>query len=296
MSLFQSILVPLDGSEASTKSLGCTAWLASQLNGRIHVLTAAAEVLPAGDALTRLKVPKEAWPLITVHQGLGDPEVEILAAIDRNAIDLIAITARGEAGGLTERRETVELSKIVGHVAEAVIENAAIPVLLIPPRYKEALPWKTVLVPMSGDIGTDASLMLAIQLANALDLKVNIVHVVDSATDETSARAMGGYSDQPHHEYPHMLNELISRACPLCSAEERRCIEDLSLARGDVAAEILRLVTTKRIDLLIVGWHGRFATGHAQVLKNLCETVTFPILLIKAAAKAKFKLKVGEEL
>jgi hypothetical protein len=107
-----------------------------------------------------------------------------------------------------------------------------------------------------------------------LDLKVHIVHVVDSETDETSATTLGRYYDQAHHEYLHMLNEFVSRTCPLCSAEERRCSEDFSLCRDDVSAEILKLARQKQISLLNIGWHGQFATGHAHVLKNLCQTVT----------------------
>lgn len=292
MSVFQSILLPLDGSKAATRSLGCATWLVSRLKAQLHVLSAATKALPARDALTRLGVPTTAWSLVTVHQGLRNPEVEILAAIDRYAIDLIIMTARGE----TSCNDSAQASKIVGHVTQGIIENSPVPVLLIPPCYEETLPWKTVLVPMSGEPETDASLMLAIQLANALDLKVNIVHVVDSATQEAGATATGRYGDQAHHEYPQRLNELVASACPLYSSEEMACIEGFSLVRGDAAREIFRLAKQRDASLIVAGWHGRFMTGHAQVLKSLCQTVSAPVLLVRPAAKPAFKLRVGEEI
>lgn len=292
MSVFRSILVPLDGSAAAAQSLGCALWLASRLGAELHILSAGMPMQLPKEALARLKVPENARAHVTVHQGLRAPEIEILAAIERYAIDLIAMTARGET---TERSQTraEERAKLVGHVTEAIIERSPVPVLLIPLRYEEGLPWETVLVPMSGEPGPDAALMLTVRLANALSLKVHIVHVVDS---EASEAAMGCYCDQAHHEYPQMLNEFITRACPLCSPAETRCIEEFSLTRGDAAAEILRLAHAKDASLLIVGWHGQFTQGHAQVLKRLCQSCSVPVLLVKPAAKTPFKLKVGPEL
>lgn len=211
------------GSERSIQSLGCATWLASQLKAQLHILSASTQVLPAKDALIRLKVPEEFWPLITLHQAPQYPEAEILAAIGRYSIE---------------------------------------------------------------------ALMVAIRLANALDLKVRIVHVADSETSSITMK----HCDEAHHEYPHKFNEFITQACPFCSPEERRCIEGFSLLQGDVTTEILKLVEQEQISLLVVEWHGQFMMGHAQVLKNLIRVITHPVLLVKPGVKAPFKLKVGEEM
>lgn len=300
MSLLKSILVPLDGSEASMQSLGCAMWLASRLQAQLHVLNAGAEAPATADMLARLRLPKEAGSLITVHQGVRDAKVEILEAVERYAIDLIAMTARGGASDLSAGGKAAERSKIVGHVTQAIIEESRVPVLLIPPCYEQALPWKTVLVPMSGEARTDASLMLAVQLGKALHLKVSIVHVVDLETADASARAIGCYCehcycDQAHHECPQMLNEFITRACPFCSVEEKRCINEFALVQGDVTTEVLRRAKERKFSLIVVGWHGHFVGEHARVLKSLCGTVTAPVLLVRPSEKATFKLKVGEE-
>lgn len=288
MKILSEIGLPLDGSATARRGLGCAVWIASRLEGRVHVLHIGAP-LDAHTAVEKLGVPEKFRSLVAFHQATGDPAREILEAERRLGIDLIVMSARGAAG------ETAipDPLKIVGHVAREVVEKSEAPVLLLPLGYREALPWHTAVVPLSGEIGTDESLTLALRLALPLDLRVSVVHV--AATDEQPA-AIGAtrYSDQTHHEYPHRLNEFVSRACPMCSAAERERIEDFCLCHGDIARELLGLLENKRASLVVVGWHGRFVGDHAQVLKALVQKANCPILLVKAPPRQPFRLKVGE--
>jgi nucleotide-binding universal stress UspA family protein len=70
----------------------------------------------------------------------------------------------------------------------------------------------------------------------------------------------------------------------------------VALCHGDVAAELLDLMARKRISLLVVGWRGRFMSGHAPVLKQLVRAMTQPVLLVKPERRMGFRLKVGEEI
>lgn len=181
-------------------------------------------------------------------------------------------------------------------MTRAVIEQSPVPVLLLPPAYRERLPWERALVPVSGEAAADEALTLSVHLANALDIKVHVAHGAGDEAGEEGLAAAARYADAPHHEYRSRLEELVSRALPPCTPEECRCIEDAALCRGDVAEELLKLMDEKRISLLVVGWHGRFMTGHARVLKHLVQVVTGPVLLVKPAPRMPFKLKVGEEI
>ena len=111
-----------------------------------------------------------------------------------------------------------------------------------------------------------------------------------------SLAARARYADALHHEYPRQLAEFVSRALPRCSPEECRCIADIALCRGDVAAELLELIERKRISILVVGWHGRFTSGRARVLKRLIPSLTRPVLLVRSEAWMPFRLKVGEDI
>ncbi len=213
--------------------------------------------------------------------------------VERHAIDLIVMAARGQSLDMRGKVEGTASPELIGHVTRAVIEASPVPTLLLPARYQAAQPWKRALVPLSGEPRPDEALTVAIRLANALDLKLAVVHVVESETGEDVTRC---YCDAAHHEYPQMLEHFVARACALCSAEETRCIEDFSIHRGDVKAQTLKAMQERDVDLLVVGWHGAFVRGRAQVLKGLMEVLTCPLLLVKARAEPHFKLKVGPDL
>ncbi|HXH08309.1 MAG TPA: universal stress protein [Alphaproteobacteria bacterium] len=291
MSLFSAILVPLDGSPVALRSLGCAMWLAARLGAQVHSLNVG-EPLPEAEALEKLGVPGKYRALLELHQIEAEAGEAILAAIERYKIDLVVMTARGESAS----EVPPDVLRIVGHVTREVIEHTAVPVLLLPPAYEESLPWRAALAPISGEAATDQALTLALRLAHALELAVTIVHVADSAQVSGGGRIRAGPYDEAHHEYPQLLDEFVARACPMCSAEERRRITGFHLCRGDVAQELLRLIEAERVNLLIVGWHGEFMTGHAEVLKRLLWQARCAVLLVKPQPRAVFRLKVGDAL
>ncbi len=295
MTVFASILVPLNGSQLAAKSLGCATWLAERLDAQLHILSATSQILPAREELVRLKVPQSYWPRIMLHQAPEYPEDAILGAISRHDVKLVIMTTHG--GGTAEATEKAgsDPFKVVGHVTRAVIERSPVPVLLLPPRYREALPWERVLVPISGDIEGNVALMLAVQLANALNLFVHVAHVSESGV-ESGIAGRARYADAAHHEYPGQLQALLNRSLSTCAPEECRCIQEASLAHGDVETELLALLEKNRISLIVIAWRGRFMAGHARVLKRLVQTVACPLLLVKPSGPPFFKLKVGEEI
>lgn len=153
MTIFASILVPLDGSETAAASLGCATWLASRLGARLHILSATPRELPAHEELRRLHVAEEHWPVVELHQAPAYPPDAILAATVQYDARLVVMTARGASseeplgadGELattlasdlsTDRARNLAkaIVKIIGHVTQSVIERSMVPVLLLPPR------------------------------------------------------------------------------------------------------------------------------------------------------------------
>jgi nucleotide-binding universal stress UspA family protein len=294
-SLFPFILVPLDGSCIAAQSLGCATWLASRLGARLHILSATPQQVPAREELARLKVPEEHWPLVTLHQAPAYPAEAILAAVARHDVRLVVMTSHGETAETAAATEPAP-AKIIGNVTRAIIERSAVPVLLLPPNYREALPWERALVPVSGETEVDEALVLAVRLANALDLEVHVAHVADSDAGNESLSAKARYADALHHEYPCQLEEFVRRALPQCTLQECRCMVDLALCHGDVVTELLKLIERKRISVIVVGWHGRFLTGRARVLTELIQAIANPVLLVKPEHRTTIRLKVGEEI
>lgn len=276
MSAFASLLLPLDGSAESAKAAGCALWLAEALGATLHVLHATGQPLPGREALARLRVAGGERARVVLHQAQKPPEAAVLEAIRAHRVALVVMSARGEsaAGSL-------------GTMAQAVLERAPVPVVLMPARYREVLPWTAMLAAVSGEPAADQALEAAVQLATALKLKVSVVHAEEGA---------GGYVDAAHHEYGQRLEQIVERALAGRTAEEERCVQHVILRPGDAAIVLLEQMAKQGSSVLALGWHGVFAAGRAPVFKSLLERAECALLVARRSERSSARLKVGNEI
>lgn len=286
MKALRSILVPLDGSDAAAQVLGCAAWLADRASAHLHLLSAADHERPARDELARLQVPERLWPKVVLHQTTGYAERDILKAIGMHDVQLVAMAAHG-ASPRTEG--------VVGHVTRTVIERSPVPVLVLPTEYTERLPWTRAVVPVSGTLEADDALTFAVRLAGILDLDIVAAHVADPGAGNDGLEAAARYADAPHHEYPQQFEEFVRRALPHCTADECRRITGLVLCHGSILAELLNLVEQRSTDLLVLGWDAGLGDHRHTLVAALIDKLHCPLLLVKAATRTPFRLKVGED-
>jgi nucleotide-binding universal stress UspA family protein len=294
-----SLLVPLDGSLQAAHSLSCATWLAKSLGPKLHILSATSHARPAREELARLRVPEACWHLIILHQAPQFPEDAILDVAAEHHVNMIIMSTQGQTAERTLPRQAPQQAPsmpAIGHVTHAVLERSTVPVLLLPSTYHEVLPWKHVLVPMSGEAEEDEVLTTAVTLANTLALDVHVIHVLERLAREHGLANAARYSDAMHYEYPQRLAELVRRTLPNCAPNECRCVKDIALARGDVTMELREQIAQKKIGLLIAGWHGCLTTRRAEVIKKLLPTVTCPVLLIKCPRRERVRLRIGLEL
>ena len=293
MTTFSSLLVPLDGSQAAARGLGCAVWLAQRLKARLHLLTATDAARSPRDELLRLGVAERHWQQIELHQMSEPPEKAIVEATARHHVRIVVMSACGQSFERTEWRDS---EQVLGHVARFVIERCPVPVLLLPPRYREVLPWERLVVPVSGAVACDDALTVAARLACALDLTVHAVHVADPSSRDEGLEVRARYSDALHHEYSGQFDELMGHSLPLLDARERSRIEAVRLSSGDVLGRLLELVRREHGSAVVVGWHGTLASGHAELLKALIREITNPLLLVRQSARPRSQLNAGEEL
>lgn len=290
MNRYASILLPLDGSTEAAKGAACALWLAQALGATLHVLHAAAQPLPGREALARLHMPGAQRAPVVLHQLSENADAAVLAAIVTYDVNLVVMSGRGESVS-----SGLNLSRLPGTVASAVIERSPVPVVLIPARYREVLPWTSMLTAASGEMAADKALEAATHLAAALKLPVTLVHAVDGPV-AAGAMPLGAYADAAHHEYPGRLRQMVERGLGHCTPEEGSCVNQALIGRGDPAAVLLEQVTLHGSSVLALGWHGAMGAGHALVLKRLLEQAECALLLVRGSERSTARLKVGEEI
>lgn len=286
MSVFSSLLVCLDGSQAAACALRCAAWLGVRLEARTHVVSATSRPLPVQQQLARLRVPESIWPQLTVHQVMSLPEDAILDLAGRYDVGLIVLSAHGEGTGRGN----------VGHVTRAVLEQNNRPVLLLPEAYRERLPWTKVMIPLSAEAEVSPAARMAVALAHDLALDVRMAHVLDDPESKTGLEAAVPYADAPYHEYREQLAEIVRRTLSGANPELCSRIGDVALLRGSVAAALLWEAERNDISVIAIGWHGTLLDGRARLVKQLLSAATCPILLVKIAQPGPFLLKVGPRI
>ncbi|WP_228526974.1 universal stress protein [Noviherbaspirillum soli] len=290
MKRFNAILLPLDGSPEAAKGAGCALWLAASLDASLHVLHAAAQPIPRQEALAHLHILDAKRAHIILHQFSARAEAAVLDAINTYGVDLVVMSARGESASAG-----LKLSQRLGNIAQAVIEGSPVPVLLLPIRYREVLPWTSMLAAASGDKAADQALEAATQLASMLGLKVTVVHAGDGP-GATDTAPLGAYADAAHHEYPRRMQEMIERGVASCTPEECHCINRVMLRQGDPAAVLLEQVRQHAASVLALGWHGALGAGRALVFKRLLEEAECALLLVRRRERSPARLKVGKEM
>lgn len=290
MKRFSSLLLPLDGSHEAAKAASCALWLAQTLDATLHVLYAATQPLPENDALRQLHAPHVQRPQVVLHQLPAHANAAVLEAITSYAVDLVVMSARGESVSTGHK-----LPQELGHVAQAVIEGSPVPVLLLPLRYREALPWTSVLAAANGEMAAENAIEAAAQLAAALGLKLTVMYAENGA-GAMRTTPLGAYADAAHHEYPLRMQGMVERGLAGCTSEECGCFDRALVRHGDPAAMLLEQVARQPSSVLAVGWHGALGPGRALVLKRLLEQAECPLLLVRKVERSTARLKVGEEI
>ncbi|OWW21168.1 hypothetical protein AYR66_18485 [Noviherbaspirillum denitrificans] len=280
----------LDGSPEAARAAGTAIWLAEALGATLHILHAVAQPLPKQDALAQLHVPEMRRARLVLHQQPDNAEAAVLKAIAKFDIDLVVMSARGQSASAGLR-----LSQRLGSVAQAVIEHTPVPILLLPVRYRESLPWKSILAAVSGETAADRALQVATRLAASLGIKVTAVHVGDGLAEDRT-QPFGRYTDAAHHEYPYRIEEMVERGLASRTTEECECVGQVVFRQGDPAAELQDQVDSHAASVLALGCHGALIAGRALVFKRLVESADCALLLVKQTEQPTARLRVGKAL
>jgi len=291
--MFKHILLPLDGSRLAEAAIPYTVELCKKLGARVtllHVIEKDASPEIHGDR--HLTNESEACEYLGE---IADREFSFLEHVERHVHaeevsqvsqsivqhsgefkpDLIVLCAHG-VGGLRDI--------VAGSIAQQVIADGSIPVLLIHPAepYRE---FHTLLVPLDGEPDHDRALDVAADLASHLEASLRLVRVVPTLGTLSGEHAALGtmlpattdaYLDVMEEEVVGYLRSYLNRFCSRgldCEAE---------VQRGDPAQEVVKSAVNSNADLIVLGTHGKSglnAFWSASVAPKILSRTKIPVLL-----------------
>jgi nucleotide-binding universal stress UspA family protein len=297
---FTSVLCAIDFSDEARHALDhaivLARWYSARLTGVFVYRSAFAPVpdfalpgLVASPALpdpTRTALEAQlaeflapAAALSPAHRiAVGHPATEILRAAAAAGADLIVLGTHG-VGGFEHL--------LLGSVAEKVLRRAACPVLTVPPRVRATsiLPFRRLLCAVDFGEPSRAALELARSIAAEGDSDLVVLHVLEAgalADDEPLAyrnMSVPEYRQERERAAAAQLAEWTAALPP--SPPVRIATR---LASGKPYREIVGVSIEDRIDLIIMGVHGRnpldlalFGSTTNQVIRR----ATCPVLTVR---------------
>ena len=292
--MLNTILVPLDGSDLAARALPYAVALARPSGARlilvratpVRTLTSAeaataqiaahdqleAELGEVAAELRREALEAESY----VYYGQAAPA--ILDAAGAKQVDLIVMSTHGRSG----------LGRLVfGSVADQVLREAKVPVLLIPAACQQSEPagrQPRVLVALDGSELSEEVLGPAGRLAATLNAELVLLRV----TPPPDPRAYGDGYGQPAASPDAAANQASNYLEELATLlrGEGRTVSTVA-ASGSPAETIATVARERGVDLIAMATHGR--GGLARLVLGSVATATLhlasvPLLLARPAA------------
>ncbi len=320
MAIFQTIIVPLDGSHLAETAIPMATTLSQVTGAEIILLQVLEEMRPIYDAEYReviwldpanprleLLAPEILKPAVTrlANQGvpvqtvirLGDPSAEIIDEAVRHPVPaeiideaehhpvpVIVLASHGR-GGLRRM--------LLGSVATRLVEAAACPVLIIRSRNvsqePEPVTLQSIAVPLDGSALAEQALAVAVPLAKAAGAELHLVRVVEIYQKEllTDTELLTMPIAKPTLELFERL-ENQSREYLTMTAErlEQESLQvTWEVLSGDPGRELLDYADRDRPDLMVITTHGRGGLSrwfYGSIADKVLTASEVPVLLIRA--------------
>jgi nucleotide-binding universal stress UspA family protein len=305
---FGSILVPLDGSPLAEQALPLASRIARAAGGKLR-LALVHEVRPRPADLVGTRIftalelatrKAERSYLRNIQEGLratghrmasavtlkGEAAPELIRFVRETGVDLVVMATHGRGG--VERMW-------LGSVADRMIRQLEVPVLLIRPAEGESVPAfdrdpMRILVPVDGSPLAEQALEPAIRLARLYDAEITLLQVVfpvqlsvdpalplPSAYDQELTEAGRAQAEDYLRGLSERLRERAIRA------------SGVAVVGWNAADRILELARPEQTDLLVLATHGRGGLGRlalGSVADKLIRGADVPVLVYRPARSA----------
>jgi nucleotide-binding universal stress UspA family protein len=285
--MFRKLLVPLDRSELAEQALGPAAAIARASHATVD-LVLVHQPIPFGgfdDApwnAATVEEDSKYLAALAVELATGADLTPTYAVARGEAVEMIAERAREREADLivmTSHGRTGASRVWMGSVADAVIRNSAIPVLMLraapgapAPRAPTRL-FKRILVTLDGSARAREIIPAAAALADASDAQVLLLKVVLPVPgDEVATKLL---VDEARIELDKAVQELASAGV---QRGEPHVVVAEQLARA-----ILDFATHHGIDAIAMATSGRGASRVivGSIADKVIRATTLPMLMVR---------------
>ncbi len=293
--MFKHILVPLDGSKLSEASLPPAALLAEAFRAGVTLLHVIEQDAPdevhkdrhltePGEAESYLKeVAKQAFPAKTrvfthVHTAaVADVARSIVEHVTTEFKPDLIVTCTHGRSGVHDR--------LFGSIAQQVVAQGKIPVLLIKPGGKK-FKVEEILLPLDPDSGHDESIAMGESLAGIFKAALQLVTVIPTfSTLAGEQAAAGNLMPGTAQAFLEMKEESArDHLQEHAGAIQKKGLKaSFEIVRGDPANLIIKAADQSKADLIVLSTHRRAGMGAfwaRSVAPKVAQRTKVPLLLI----------------
>jgi nucleotide-binding universal stress UspA family protein len=298
--MFRTLIVPLDGSSEAEQALPCAMRLARSSGARVVLVRAVLGPAPTGfdweqqqlravsSAETYLaevasKLASRVQILTTTPY--GDARTKLLEAVDEFSADAIVMATHGRTG----------MSHLIrGSVAEAVLAQSPVPVLLLHARPDGVVPPPSdmisarILVALDGSEFAEAALPVARHLLGTAGelVLVSVVAPPDHVERDEIGRPRA-YLDQQEEALKREAFEYLRIVLAELKQGDPDLHATIDVRVGEPAEGIVVAEADRGADLVVMSTHGRTGLGRAfmgSVAGEVLRTGNVPVVLVGPAS------------
>jgi nucleotide-binding universal stress UspA family protein len=142
---------------------------------------------------------------------------------------------------------------------------------------------KQILIPIDFSDYSDQALRWGVSLAQKYGAQLLLLHVIPEVLEEVSARESAGEQlvIDLTAEVEAQLREIARQGL------KEGVAVDVRVADGEPADAILRMARQEKVDLIVMGTHGRTGLSHlllGSTAEAVVRTATCPVFMVRASA------------
>ena len=284
--MYDSILVPTDGSPAAVAAAEGAVSLARRFDATVHAVHVVefrnvrstdeqlvADLRRFGENIVgevaELAAEAGVEATTSVLETRGEPHRTIIEAATEGEADCIVMGTHGRTG----------LARVaLGSVAERTLRESPVPVVTVSEDADFAPEFERVLVPTDGSDGARAAAEHAVELAAASDAALDVVSVLDANAVgyELASTTIRDALEERGRRSVQQVLEL---------AADTDLQVETAVLQGTVARSIVEYADEHDADCIVIGTHGR--TGAERVLlgsvaERVVRLASVPVIGVKA--------------